>query len=284
MYTTTIKELGPKLPIGRIQGNTLLKDFSLRPYKSRIDRFMNIWREQNEGQHQALLSAKFLSLVVESFAGEALPLIAEGKEKGNSTPEVMLKVLDWYWADAMYVYLYSRITTLSEFIEVPFACPMSKCGFKGMLKPNLLTTEVVVMESPEELFHWVKMRRGFKVNQNKHHVQELKLQPVKFKTLLAPGAVMEGVESLGYNQFRDSIAELKGVDRNYVITDEEIDEIERIDTLMVDRQAGKVSAGPKLRTTLECPKDKCGGRIINALDWSFDSFFDSSVPLGELMT
>jgi hypothetical protein len=96
------------------------------------------------------------------------------------------------------------------------------------------------------------------------------------------------MNSIGYHHFREAVDQVEtnasgeGKKRfDYVLTNEEIDEIEKIDVLVIDRQADKIAAGPDLRTHLECPK--CGIKILNALNWSFDHFFDLSVPMGVLM-
>lgn len=283
MKLTTIAELGQQLPIGKVDGDKLIKTFDLRPYKSKIDRFMNIWNEANEGQHIAKGVAKFLSLLVSQYADEALALDSEG----DSTADTMAKVLNWSFADVMYIYIMIRIS-VSELMEVNYSCP--ECQHKGLVKLDLKSTEVMVFEKPADLYTAVKLKHGFKLATGKI-CKSLVLQPIPFKTLLLSGATQGNTDSLGYNQLREAVYKLGGAEQGYVVSDEELDEMSKIDQLIVDRYAGKATAGPKMRTVFECEsqvdrggeKQKCGHKITNALNWSFDDFFGSSIPLGELM-
>jgi hypothetical protein len=282
MRTTTLGELGPKLPIGFVKGKTLNKDFTLRPYKSWVDRVLNVWREANEGRSMAALAAKFLSLLVSTAGGEEYTLTAEK----DSTAEQELRVYRWYWADVMYAYLFARVKTVGSIIEVPYACPnrfavgAARCDAAGLNRADLNSTEVQVVEDVAELKHWIELRDGFPLRDGKT-AKELCLQPVRFTAQALPGSSVQDINAIGYNHLREAIAEIKGVGE-YSMTNSEIDEISKVDALILDRAASKVTAGADMRTHLECPK--CGCKIINALNWSLDSFFDSSVPLEALMT
>lgn len=272
MITTTVKELGMQLPVGVLKDGKLEKAFSLRPYKSKVDRYLNIYREANEGRTMAHLAAKFLSLIVESAGGVAYPLA----QSGDSTVDSEGKIYSWYFADVLYAYLYSRIVNVSELIEVPYRCP--RCGTKGIAKADLWTTEVKVIEKVEELSTWVDLNDGFKLENGKT-CKRIKLHPVKYQAMFAAGSGNSGVGGLSYAQLRESIAAVDETPPGYTIKDSEIDDIGKMDMLRIDRQAAIVSAGPDMRTSIDCPKADCGVQIKDALNWAFDPFFDSSVPL-----
>lgn len=283
MRATTLGELGASLPIGVVDGKVLKKDFTLRPYKSWVDRTLGLWREANQGKHIALLVAKYMSLVVESAGGVTYPLTTER----DSLPAQEFAFHGWWYADVMYAYLYSRVQTVGSKIAVPYSCPMrtasgpARCDAAGIKIADLNSIEVDVAESPSELEVWVDLTRGFQLRKGQT-CKKLKLRPIKFRAQMLAGSGAVGVDSVGYNHFRDAVCAVDCIEGEYVLIDQEIDEIEKIDTLRVDRQANKVAAGASLRTHLDCPK--CGAKIVNALDWDFDSFFDSSVPGAALMS
>lgn len=258
--------------MGFLVNGKLEKQFSLRPYKARIDRHLNIYREANEGKSLAYLAGKFLSLIVESAGGVSYPLL----ENGDSTPETEFRIHDWHFADAIYVYIYARIVNISELIEVPYRC--HRCKTAGILKADLWTTDVKVMDSADEMHVWVDLQDGVKITDTGKVSKKIKLQPVKYRALFAAGASQADINSLSYAQLREAIVEVDGAPAGYVLRDEEIDEITKRDMLRIDRQAGAVSAGPDMRTTVECPKEACGVKIRDALNWAFDPFFDTSVP------
>jgi len=272
MRKTIVRELGMQLPVGVLKDGKLDKSFVLRPYKSKVDRFLNIYREANEGRTMAHLAAKFLSLIVESAGGVSYPLA----ESGDSTADSEFKIYNWYFADVLYVYLYSRILNVSEMIEVPYRC--QRCGTKGISKADLWTTEVKVVEKVDELSTWVDLKDGFKLENGKT-CKKLKLQPVKYQAMFAAGSGGSSTGGLSYAQLRESVSEVDGTPPGYIIKDSEIDDIGKMDMLRIDRQAAIVSAGPDMRTSIDCPKADCGVQIKDALNWAFDPFFDSSVPL-----
>lgn len=287
MKTTTIRKHGQKLPLGFLVSGELNRDFRLRPHTAATDRMINIWREANVGTHVSMLVAKYLSLVIESAGGESYPLNPDG----NSSEETVVRFLDWTFGDVMYAYLYARIIAVEEWMEVGFGCPT--CGNIRTTEVDLWDTEVDVIESAEELQAWITLKNGMRLDNGKT-CRKLLLRSVPYRALTLPGGSQEGTDSMGYNQLRESVIQVDGADTpSYSPTDGELDRITKLDMLRLDRQAGKVAAGPKLRTHAVCQhmvnKDtgalvECGTKILNALDWRYDSFFDSSVPQERLMS
>lgn len=87
---------------------------------------------------------------------------------------------------------------------------------------------------------------------------------------------------MGYGEFREAVCGVDCQQGHYTLTDAEIDEIPKIDLLAIDRKAGSVAAGADMRTTIKCPAKKCGAPILQAFDYTYKRFFDSSVPLSAL--
>lgn len=292
MRITTLKEQGQKLPIGMVGGDSgrqLLKDFTLREHNAKTDRLLNIWREANKGQHIAWEVCKYLSLIVESIGGESVTLDA----KGDSTPETTARFMQLYFGDAMYLWMFSRIAAVEEKCEIPYMCP--RCAFKGKAIVDLWGTEVLVIDTVKELEKWVELKKGIKLTTGKR-AMSVCVTPAPLTALMFSGATAESTDSLGYGQLRECISKVKGVEGRYNLKDEELDTISKMDWLRLDRIAGKVTGGPKMRTPIDCEgsldpdegednePQPCGNTISRALDWSYDAFFDSSVPLASLMS
>lgn len=280
MRTTTIKELGTELPIGFLseKSNQLVKSFSLRPYQSWVDRRMNTWREANQGKPGAWLVAKFLSLIVEEAGGHHFKL----DDNKDSSDALLVKILDWNFADVLYMYMWARIQVCDQ-IVVTYGCTNVDCSLQSAEKlVDLTSIEVVCAEAPNETKFWVDLRDGFKLA-NRKVCRGLELKAIPFRVVLLPGASQGSVDdSLGYNQMREVVVNIKGEDAGYILSDAELDEMSKWDQMLINAQAGKITAGLKLRTTLLC--DKCKQPIVRALDWSFDHFFDSSIPVQLLMS
>lgn len=279
MYTTTLGELGPQLPIGSIQGGELVKGFELRPFKSRIDRHLGQWKEANgerygTGQLLACQVAKLLSLIVAKYGNDALSI----GDDGNSTAAGELAVHKWYFSDVMYLYLFARVHSLGNEMEHPVACPANRCGFKTDAAIfDLNTIDVRVADSTDDLYCWVKLRRPYVLRDGKTKLNQVKLEPVRWATMAKPGVLGGSMAQVAVVTLQDSICAINGNDNEYRMTPDEIDEMQKVDRVVINRQANKVAAGVDLETTIECPK--CGMQIANPLDWTYDYFFDASLPL-----
>lgn len=284
MRTTTVKDLGANLPIGVQRENALIKPFTLRPHTAQTDRLLNIWREANKGQHIGWEVCKYLSLIVLSIGDEAFPLDANG----DSPIESVTRFHSMNFGDVMYLWLYARIMAVEEKCEVPYACP--RCGLVSKAIADLWTTEVLVIDSVKETQTWAGLKKGFTLKSGKKS-GDICLRPAPFSAFLLPGTSAQSTDSIGYAQIKECIVKVKGTEEHHMLADDELDTLPKMDWLRLDRIAGRVSGGPKMRTAIRCDgsieeagKDPvpCGNEMTHALDWSYDSFFDSSVPLESL--
>lgn len=281
MIETTLRDRGLRLPIGPIRDGKLAQDFTLRPYKSWVDRVLGNWRDVNHAKPPPYLIAKYLSLVIAEAGGRAFALTSEK----DSSPEAELAILDWPMGDVFYAYLYSRLTTVTSSILVPFTCP--RCGTShGDIAYDLLGMGVECLETPAEARKVIKLVDGFRMRNGKI-CTSLTIAPVPWRVLLLPGVLSGRSGSIGYQHLREAVV-AAGDEDPYSLTEEEVDDITKMDRLVIDKFAGAVSAGPSLRTVAECPGKPdpseegkmlvCGHVQHSPLNWSFDHFFESSVP------
>jgi len=274
---TTIGELGPRLPIGTLQGKNLVKDFQLRPYKSRIDRALGDWLEANRAKYssapilEAAKVAKFVSLICSQFGARGLALT----DDGDSTPEAEVGMYSAWYADVMYAYVFARIQALGPQLEVEMTCPACNKPAKGVFDLN--TAEVDVLEDPADLHTVVKLKRPFR-DRNGKRITELRMQPITWSTMLKPGVFSGQMDQISYAGLEESVVGTNTYEGEYRLTTAEIDEIERIDLVHINRQTEGLAAGLTLQTPMRCPNDECGFEMVDALNWSFDYFFGSSLP------
>jgi hypothetical protein len=277
MHKTTMGEQGQKLPVGVREGRSIHRDFSLRAYKSYIDRHMGDWDETAEGRYTsraAKIAAripKLLSLLCESFGGVAMPL----DDKRNSTAESELKFWSFSYADVMYAYIYARIASLGPLIEVPFTC--GKCKKSQRAVFDLNTLELDVLDDDDEYERTVKLADPFKLRDGKL-VRALRVHPVPWSAAMEPGVFSGQMHQISFAAIAGSISGVDCVEGPYQMTPQEMDEISRRDTININRRAGTLAAGIDLETTLECP---CGVKHTSGLNWTFDYFFGSSLPMSE---
>ena len=286
MKTTTIKENGYKLPIGVLSTDgdrkgKLIRDFSLRPYKSSIDRNISDWMEANESKYPtrsvfiAARVAKFISLICSQFGDKAWAL---DKDK-NSTPEQELAVYGMYYADVFYVYYMARIAALGPQYEFPYVCPDKKCKANegSTIIFDLSTTDVDILEDNDPLEKWVTLSHPFK-NRDGRLVKKLKIAPARWGLTSRPdfyGATTVGVS---VSILRECVRQIDSQEGNYELIDDEIDEIHHMDIINIDRHTKTLAPGLDLQTKVTCI---CGQIILNPVNWTPDFFLASSLPISE---
>lgn len=284
MYQTTVGELGFKLPIGILDGKKLKKDFALRPYKSVIDRHLADWAEVNQaklspGPFLAGHVAKFLGLIVSEIGGKAITVTSDR----NSAPETELQVYSWFLADVIQILIAARIAALGQNLEVPIACPKCKHEGRGVFDLNSIT--VNVLEDKDQIERWVSISRPFPLRDGTP-CRKVKVRPLRWSAMAKPGVMSGNQGSVNYASLEDAICAVNGKEDEYSIVPSEIDEIERVDVVSINRGAGRLQAGADLETRIVCPGknkngDPCDHTFVDPLRWSHDHFFGSSVPQPE---
>ncbi len=287
MKTLTIKDNGYKLPIGVLstadgngKGKRLIRDFTLRPYKSSIDRNISDWIEANESKYPtravfiAARVAKFVSLICSQFGDTAWAL---DKDK-NSTPEQELAIYGMYYCDVMYVYYMARIAALGPSYEFPYVCPDKKCAAHGGSKIifDLSSTDVDILEDNDPLDKWIRLIHPFK-NREGRLVKKLKLAPARWGLTSQPD-FYGATEGVSVSILRECVRAIDSQDGNYELTNEEIDEIHHTDVINIDRMTKTLAPGLDLQTKVECI---CGKTLLNPVNWTPDFFLGSSLPISE---
>ena len=288
MQKVKLGDLGCKLPIGIHDGKRLIKDFSLRPYKSRIDRYLGDWQEKavlqyTPGQLLAYKVAKFISLIVAEAGGKALALT----DTGDTTPEQELSIHRWNYVDVMYSYIMARIGAMGPDFDVTVMCAnliagedgvKRPCGFKGEARFDLRTMDVDILDETDDLVRWVTLRRPLKLREGKT-ARKIRIGPATFAAMTGPGVMSGNRGAVLYGSVLDAIRGVDCVEGDYQLTQLELDEMERVDTVAINRAAGELLVGADLVTKVECPK--CKGTITDSMNWTHDHFFGISWPGSE---
>jgi len=288
---TTLKEFGPQLPIGMLEGTTLQKNFTLRPFKGWVDRSLGLWREANgdrytSQQMAACMVGKLLSLLVEQAGKKAFALT---KEK-DSTPESELSLYQWNMCDVIYAYVYARKQALGNELRVPIGCTNPNCKYVDPSAVfDLDTLEVRSAENLDDTFAWVSLTSPIMARDGKTKISSIRVEPLKWTVMTQPGFIG------GTNQHMDAVSlqsaavainkheksAVNGVEREgypYTLVESEVDEITKRDYLIINERIGELSMGIDITTAIPCPK--CGMVIINPLDWEYGNFFGSSFRAG----
>lgn len=277
---TTLKELGPNLPLGIGSAGKLIKPFELRPYFTKFDRHLGEWKASNLSGYsdEAMVSAqisKLLSMLCLSVGGKSFTLT----EDGNSTPEAELEVLQWWYADVMYMYVYARLQELGPEIQAPASCPHRPCNWKTDAAIfDFSEINVATVENIEDLHKWYKLAHPFKLRDGQTVLESVRIGPTRWTTMMKPGMLSGNLETVGFHAMQDSICGINGEDKVYMMAPSELDQLRKRDRVQIDLIADDVTGGVSFALTLPCPD--CGGPIVNPLNWELSDFFSTSSPSG----
>lgn len=280
MKRTTIRKLGPQLPIGMpTEDGKLSKGFEIRPYKSRIDRHLGLWREANANKSLAYLVTEYVAMILKSIGNRAFAL----DKDGTPTDETRFDISQLFFADVMYIYVWSRITELDPYIVKPVKCPVCQTVTPSA-RFDLQDADVLVVESIDEMEKWVDLRKGFALRGKGGTAKRLKLHPVKWLVMHHDGVAGGSVSGASFVQLQHSITGVNGSDEPYMVMESELDDLHKVDALLLEKETDRVSAGLNMQTSINCPGDpdeekECGFEIVEPLDWTFDTFFGSSFDL-----
>ena len=147
----------------------------------------------------------------------------------------------------------------------------------GQALPDL---EVDVIEDKEELEKLVKLNDPFKLRSGQL-VRRVRVVPVPWSAMMEPGVFSGLMSQISYSALKGCIAGVDCVEGAYTLTQDELDEISRRDVVNINRISGTLAAGIDLQTNIRCSKEECSHLHIDALDWTFDNFFGSSLPMSE---
>jgi len=280
MIVTTVKERGLRLPVGKVVDGHLVQTFTLRPYKSWVDRAMGNWRQANQGRELPYLVAKYLSLVVAEACGRAFSLT----DDRDSLPEVELGILEWPMVDVFYAYLMSRISAVTSLVAIPFTCPQCRTEHSNVTY-DLSNMRVECADEIKDIRCVVPLRDGFRLADGTQ-ATSVTLSPAPWRVMLIPGVLGGGLGTIEYQHLRETIVEVNGESR--MLLESELDDMGKLDRVLIDRKAGGLVSGPSLQTVAECTGERKDGtpcRYVHSrtLVWTFDDFFESSVPEEVLM-
>ena len=218
-------------------------------------------------------TAKFLSLIVARAGDKDLPI----NDDGDSPAAGELAIHKWHFSDVLYAYVFARVQSLGPQLEASVSCPMRSCGFSGRGQFDLGTLEVRSAEKSEELFTWIDIKRPFPLRDGNGMCRSVRVGPVTWASMTRPGVMSGNMSTIALASLQDSIGAINRKDEPYTLFESELDEMEKIDRVRIDKMAARVQAGVELSTDIPCPK--CNAPITNPLDWTFDFFFGESLPL-----
>jgi hypothetical protein len=270
LKTTTVAELGMRLPIG-LAGSTggLSKDLVLRRWTFKEERALGRLRSE----HETATLPEYVNMVCGTVASR---LGAVDLDKLDTAARRMI-VSTMYMADVWYTYVRARIEAIGPELKLDFKCPRCKNDIKWA--GDLLTAEVRTLDSPAE---------GEWEVQLKHPLQARGMTIAGFRlgqmrwTALEQGGSDVGPNDQGASKLMVIMGSIigfmdeAGKPTAGQLIESELEQLSKIDIERLCTSVDEHSAGPDLSMKLKCPHARCKHDIVMPLDWRYDSFFGVS--------
>jgi len=267
---TKLADLGPHFPIpprfrdGKISENT---SFSFIPWDMEVEEKLADLMESSKTVGQFVSS--MMGLLLDQFCGMDF--------QSKSKEEKVLLINQLEFSNVMYMYIYLRVDELGKELRLDVTCPRCKKLNKDYVAD--LETLDVEIKSPNihprtityQLVRPITLEDGqiisaieFDVNKWEYMervTQEIAKNAAKMKSLMFENAIVHmkvGDQPVkGFHEVKNTLKKLKKVD------------IEKAMEMVV-----RNNAGPDMKIGGNCVH--CQGEWFRALDWRYDSFFDSS--------
>lgn len=263
LRVTTLREQGPKLPLGIAVPNGLARDMATQPWKFKQEKELAKLRQDNQDQSIAhwvsmVLATMYTKLGTHDFA--------ETKYEGKR-----IIISQMIMGDVWYAYLWLRTQTMGPKVNLELKCPACRKPF-GFLA-DLETTEVQVADAIEQTKWLYEMKEPFEIR-GKLATQLLLGQPRWEAMEAANHQSGMGDATAKLAIIRGSIHGITGQDAMVILTEDELDEMSKIDIESIVAQINSNNIGPNMAIEGACPKCQRDFRL--PMDWSYDNFFGVS--------
>lgn len=256
---TTVAQRGPVLPVGIAQGGQLHRDLAVRPWRMKEERALGKLREEGKSGNLA----QYVGTVLAYMCTKLGPFNLEEMK----ITERQLIIGQMYMADVFYAYVWLRIQALGKLFPITFQPAWAVEPLK--IECDLETIDVRTIEKLEEAISTYKLGTPITIRGKK--VTGFKLGPQRWSSL-------ENIKGIGQTQdfsipklavIKAGIVECEGIPGEIALTDDELDELTKLDLERLTAHMDRHVLGPIMMV-----EGSHQGRQFRApIDWGYDSFF-----------
>jgi hypothetical protein len=258
---STFADWGQQLPIGHIQGGTLYRGFSLKPFTMKEERELEGLRKARGKMTLAGFVVEVMSRMLTSYGPW------DDFQSLDETQRRLLMTQAWM-ADVIYMYIWLRIQALGAEMKFGVECP--HCNAKVKLPADLTLTDVTVVEDIAALSRRHVLRDGLDVAGAS--VTELVLQPPRWQAMESVTGVRTSTGDVKMAMIQSAIRQLG--DGKRPVTIDILESLTKRDLEMLTRVIDDLSPGPDLTLEVTCPS--CREESKHPLNWSWDFFFTAA--------
>ena len=265
---TTVRELGPTLPIGvKSPQGAVGKELVVRPWRMReekaIARALSALPDENFGTRLAIV----MSVMCQRLGPVDLDQIKD-------IPARRLIISTMTMPDVFYAYIWLRIQAIGNEIKFNFKCPKQKCHHEFEFVADLMSTEVKVPVDETDLYWEYKLKtpvqirgltvEGFRMGPQQWMTAENAVASDGPKVSVIQGSIRGFSNEKTIDKTTNQPIEQK-------LLDSELDEITKYDLEGMFSAISKHQFGPVMAVDVTCPQ--CEHSWESSIDWRYESFF-----------
>lgn len=261
-YVKLLKDLGPQLPVGFLDGRSLSKEMDHKPWKLKQERELGELREKHRDANVAQYVSMVLGTMYKQLGSLGLHDMSLSDKRG--------KIGRMFMGDVFYAYLWLRTQAMGNVFEAKVTCP--HCSYKFLLPADLNTVEVTCADEVDAVQWQYKLLDPFDVQGQR--ITYFEMGPAKWRTLegaeIASGLNTGAAKAL---IIRGSIWKTPEMTKG-ALGDADLDELSKRDLEAITKGIDDHGIGPDMSIEERCPRCRADFKI--AIDWGYDSFFGAS--------
>lgn len=262
-----LKDLGPSLPVGVLEGkSSLSKEMDHKPWKLKQERQLGEMRAKHKDANVAQYVSMVLGTMYKNLGGLNLDDMSLSDKRG--------KIGRMFMGDVFYSYLWLRCVSLGHIFETHVTCPF--CNFKFMLPADLNTIEVTVADDIEACKWVYELQDPFEVQGTT--ITKFEMGPARWRALengnLGAGLNTGIAKALIIRGCIWGVPELQ----RGALSEADLDEMTKRDFEAMTAEIDARSIGPDMSIEETCPR--CTSDFKIGIDWGYDNFFASSSRSG----
>lgn len=260
--TTTIKELGPNLPLGiQTADGSLSKYFSVKKWRMKEER--ELGGINSDDASIAQHASKVLSHMICEIGGKTF--------EDMKPEERALQISQMQMPDVFYAYIWLRISAVGEELKLNLQCPKKH---KFTFTADLETTEVRTCSTFEDALWDYELKNpfeirgkeatGFQFGPPRWNVLESMSNATRSTGAAKSGIILGSIHGVNYN----------GTVEPTALAEHELDDMTKRDIERIANLLDENAIGPEMVIEAKC--STCGTKLVVPIDWGYNNFFSIS--------
>lgn len=250
------------LPIGIPVGDLLERSLVGKDWRLKEEKELGMALEKVEVTRVGQYVSTVLSVLCTQIGNHEFAKMKDSERR--------LAVNQMWIPDVLYTYLWLRILTMGNMLQMETQCP--NCGNKSSFQADLNTVEISIVESMANSY-W-KYELASPITVRGRQVTGFIMGPARWGVIDALGSRVRNMGAMKDSLIKGSIHWMLGFDEFFPIGVNELDELRKRDIEDLTDRLDQNSLGADMSIDEDC--EACGKQFRTSLDWRAKGFFGIS--------